>query len=84
VESWYDHAMSKHPSFAEAWLRQREEGRVAVAQIEARELEAPDQDEALRQSDALLAAVPLDAMPEDRRVSSGFVEQQRLFLRTRR
>jgi hypothetical protein len=76
--------MTEHPSFAAEWLRQHQAGNAAVAEVEARELEALDADEALRQSNALLSAVPLDAMPEERRVSSGFVEQQRLFLRARR
>lgn len=76
--------MTDLPPFALAWLRQREQGAAAVAEIEARELRELDADEALCLSDALLVAVPLEAADATRRTWSGFVEQQRLFARARR
>ena len=76
--------MIEHPSFAEAWLRQREAGDRAVAEVQAEELFALEADEALRQSEALLEAVPPDLISEQRRIGSGFIEQQRLFSRARR
>jgi hypothetical protein len=76
--------MAALPSFALAWLRQREQGAAAVAEIEARELRDLDADEALGLSDALLAVPPLEAAEATRRTWSGFVEQQRLFARARR
>jgi hypothetical protein len=36
---------------------------------------------ALAQTEMLLSAVRLNALPEERRISSGFVEQQQLFAR---
>jgi hypothetical protein len=72
------------PDHARAWLRQREAGAEAVAAIEERELAELDVTTALAQSEALLAAAPTEVMSEHRRTSSGFVEQQRLFLRARR
>jgi hypothetical protein len=71
------------PAFAAAWLRQRDEGARAVAAIEAEELKQLTSAQALAQADALLAAVPLETAL-DRRVTSGFVEQQRLFCRARK
>ena len=72
------------PAHARAWLRQRDLGAVALAAIEADELRQLDVAAALAQSEALLAATPLDAVSEERRSTSGFVEQQRLFARARR
>jgi hypothetical protein len=72
------------PAHARAWLRQRELGAVALAAIEDDELRHLDVAAALAQSEALLAATPLDAVTEERRLRSGFVEQQRLFGRARR
>jgi len=72
------------PEFAEAWLRQRERAAVEVAQVEDEELRRLDDPEALRLSDALLAAAPIEQMVADRKTTSGFVEQQRLFARARR
>lgn len=76
--------MTGLPPFALAWLQQREQGAAAVAEIEARELRELDVEEALGLSDALLSATPLDAAEATRRTWSGFVEQQRLFARSRR
>lgn len=71
------------PAFAAAWLRRRDAGARAVAEVEADELARLTPREALAQSEALLAAVSIDAVA-DRRATSGFVEQQRLFGRARR
>jgi hypothetical protein len=76
--------MTGLPPFALAWLRQREQGAAAVAEIEARELRDLDADEALGLSDALLSATPLEPAEATRRTWSGFVDQQRLFARARR
>ena len=76
--------MSTQPAFAAAWLRQREAGARAVALIEAAELSTLDTAEGLRYADALLAATPIEELVQARRMSSGFVEQQRLFARARR
>ncbi len=72
------------PAYALAWLRQREAGAVAVAAIEDAELRKLDAAAALVQSEALLAAVPLNAITHERRSSSGLVEQQLIFARARR
>jgi hypothetical protein len=72
------------PPHARAWLAQREAGARAVAEIEARELRELGEATALAQSDALLAAAPVAMMSASRRTTSGFVEQQRLFARSRR
>jgi hypothetical protein len=71
-------------STARAWLRQREAGAAAVAAIEERELAELTATEALAQSEALLAAAPIEVMLQGRRQCSGLVEQQRLFMRARR
>ena len=71
--------MAEQPTFASDWFRQRLTGADAVAAIEAEELRALTDIEALRLADALLSAAPVDHMSRDRRESSGFVEQQRLF-----
>jgi len=71
------------PPFARAWLRQRELGAAAVEAIEDAELRQLDAATALAQTEMLLSAVRLDDLPEERRISSGFVEQQRLFARAR-
>lgn len=76
--------MADLPPFAKEWLRQRDLGAKAVAEIEATELSQLTDAEALRLSHALLDAVPLDAIDESRRTWSGFVEQQRWFARARR
>lgn len=65
-------------------MRQRAQGAEAVARVEAAELHRLGDDEALRQADALLSAAPIAQMTADRRATSGFVEQQRLFMRVRR
>jgi hypothetical protein len=72
------------PSFARSWLRQRELGAAALQAIEDGELRQLDPAAALAQTEMLLSAVRLDDLPEERRTSSGFVEQQRLFARARR
>jgi hypothetical protein len=71
------------PEFAHEWLRQRLGGAEAVARVEAEELAALDDATALAQAEALLAAVPLDALAEGRVAWSGLVEQQRAFQRGR-
>ena len=76
--------MSTQPSFAQAWLRQRDAGAQALAAHEREELRALDPGQALRESEALLAATPIASVAEARRATSGFVEQQRLFARARR
>ena len=76
--------MSEQPSFAAAWLRQREAGGRAVAVLETDELRNLDVAEALRLADALLEATPIEAMAESRRTTSGLIEQQRLFMLLRR
>jgi len=72
------------PPFARSWLRQRELGTAALQAIEDAELRRLDPATALAQMEMLLSAVRLDDLPEERRTSSGFVEQQRLFARARR
>ena len=72
------------PAHAQAWLRQREAGVVAIAAIEDAELRELDAEGALAQSEALLDATPLHAMAAERCGTSGFVEQQRIFARARR
>ncbi|HEY4178495.1 MAG TPA: hypothetical protein VGM90_16725 [Kofleriaceae bacterium] len=76
--------MISQPDFAQAWFRQREAGARAVSIVEARELHALSEEEALAASEALLAAVDLRVASADRLSASGFVEQQRLFARARR
>jgi hypothetical protein len=65
------------------WLRQRQLGAVAVAEIERRELRELDEATALAQSEALLSAAPIAVMVTGRLDTSGFIEQQRLFARAR-
>jgi len=72
------------PPFARSWLQQRELGAAALQTIEDAELRELDPATALAQMEMLLSAVRLDDLPEDRRTSSGFVEQQRLFALARR
>jgi len=72
------------PSFARSWLRQRELGVAALQVVEDAQLRQLDPAMALAQTEMLLSAVRLDDLPEERRISSGFVEQQRLFARARR
>lgn len=76
--------MSTSPPFAATWLRQRRDGALAVALVEHTELRALNGAEALGLSETLLAAVPVSGLPEHRRIWSGLVEQQRLFMRARR
>ena len=75
--------MASHPEFAGQWLRQRDKGARAVAEVEAEELRLLTPDEALAESDALLSAIDLGVASEGREATSGFVEQQRLFGRSR-
>jgi hypothetical protein len=81
--SQYSRSMTA-PPFARAWLRQRELGAVALQALEDAELRQLDLATALAQTEMLLSAVRLDDLPEERRISSGFVEQQRLFARARK
>jgi hypothetical protein len=71
------------PPFARSWLRQRELGVAAMRAIEDAQLRQLDPAMALAQTEMLLSAVRLADLPEERRTSSGFVEQQRLFARAR-
>ncbi len=71
------------PAHARAWLRQREAGAAALTQIEDAELRRLDDATALAQSEALLAATPLDRVACERHTTSGIVEQQRIFARAR-
>ena len=72
------------PPFARSWLQQRALGASALQAIEDAELRRLDPATALAQTEMLLSAVRLADLPEERRTSSGFVEQQRLFARARR
>lgn len=72
-----------HPSFAKAWLAQRRAASLALAEVEVRELRELDDATALAMSEALLSAAPRAEMTRERRHTSGFVEQQRLFARRR-
>ena len=75
--------MAEQPTFAKAWLRQREAGYRQIVEIERAELRRLDPVRALQLSDALLAIAPPCEVTEPRRATSGFVEQQRLFGRAR-
>lgn len=57
---------------------------VAVAAIEDAELRGLGDASALAQSEALLSAMPVTSLIAERRLTSGFVEQQRIFARARR
>jgi hypothetical protein len=72
------------PDEQRAWLRQRQLGAAAVAEVEARELHELDAATGLTESEALLSAAPIAVMAAGRRHTSGFIEQQRLFARARR
>ena len=74
--------MADLPPFAAEWLRQREGASRALAERSAAELRALDDAAALAQIEAVLS-LPVTYIDEARRVSSGFVEQQRLFRRRR-
>ncbi len=76
--------MHEPPAFATAWLQQRTAAAAAVEAVEAAELANLDDATALRLADALLSATPLDAIAEERRMTSGLIEQQRLFACSRR
>lgn len=67
------------PPFAKKWLAQREAGSARLAELERQELTGLTEEAALSIIDALLGATPRQS-----RAGSGFVEQQRLFARTRR
>jgi hypothetical protein len=84
VKACYSCVMEPAPEFARAWLRQRDAGAAAVAAVEERELANLEDTDALRLADALLSAVPTDAMGNDRRATSGLIEQQRQFARARK
>lgn len=72
------------PPFARSWLLQRELGATALQAIEDADLRRLAPETARAQTEMLLSAVQLDDLPEERRTSSGFVEQQRLFARARK
>jgi hypothetical protein len=76
--------MSTLPPYAREWMRQRDAGATAIDAIEQAELRDLDPARAMELADALLSATPIDAIAPSRRTTSGFVEQQRLFLRARR
>lgn len=65
-------------------MRQRATGDAAVAAVEDEELARLDDTTALALTDALLSAIRLEYVEEERRTSSGLVEQQRWFRRYRR
>ncbi|MFI5301498.1 MAG: hypothetical protein ACHREM_25705 [Polyangiales bacterium] len=67
------------PAQMQAWLRQRDAGAKALAEIETNELATLSDTEALAMTEALLSAVPWQQMSVARRETSGLVEQQRLF-----
>jgi hypothetical protein len=73
-----------HPPFARAWLAQRRAAATNLAVLAAEELRALGEEEALRRADALLSMVRPEELSEERRTSSGFVEQQRRFHGTAR
>lgn len=75
--------MAELPTCAREWLQQVQRGSVAVVAVQDAELGALDDRRALARSDALLS-MSVPAPLSDRVVSSGFVEQQRLFMRARR
>jgi len=74
--------MGDLPPYARAWLEQRQTAAKALEEIEKEELASLSDDVALRQSEALLSAAPRD-LDEERIATSGFVEQQRVFMRHR-
>jgi hypothetical protein len=76
--------VSEQPDFARAWLQQRRSGEQALEQLAIDDLRLLDDQTALRHSEALLAATPIAEASASRQATSGFVEQQRLFLRARR
>jgi hypothetical protein len=76
--------MSTEPPFARAWLAQRRAAATKLALVAEDELRALTDEEALRRADALLWMVRPEELPEERRLSSGFVEQQRRFHRAPR
>lgn len=76
--------MGARPTFAALWLEQRRLGAIAVQRVEDDELRRITDDEARAQTEALLSAAPIALMSADRRDRSGFVEQQRVFARSRR
>jgi len=79
--------VERSPSFAAAWYAQRVAASAAVSGVQDAELRALTDAEALRRTEALLSLAesmhgPLQ-LPEHRRTSSGLVEQQSLFARSR-
>ncbi|CAN5753108.1 hypothetical protein BH11MYX3_BH11MYX3_48490 [soil metagenome] len=64
--------MSELPSFAAAWLRQRDTGGDRISRLELEALAALDDATALAASEALLDATPRGTDPV-RATSSGFV-----------
>ncbi len=62
-------------------MLQRRAAAVAISEIEAGELRDLDPVTALAMAEALLGAAPIATMTADRRETSGFVAQQRLFHR---
>lgn len=71
--------MSTLPPFARAWLEQRDSGTARLAELEREQLAKLTEKAALPLIEALLAATPRRSLPH-----SGFVEQQRWFVRAKR
>jgi hypothetical protein len=74
--------MASQPEFAQQWLQQWQSAAVELPLIHAKELRSLSDAEALSASDALLM-LP-GQVPAERWTSSGLVEQQRLFSRSRK
>lgn len=66
---------------ARGWLAQWERAAIELARVHTDELQALSANDALAASELLLAMVKPSSLPMERQVSSGLVEQQRLFMR---
>jgi hypothetical protein len=74
--------MAPQPAFAQQWLQQWKSAEVALAGVHRDELRNLTDADALSASDALLSLS--GEISDDRWASSGLIEQQRLFMRSRR
>jgi hypothetical protein len=74
--------MASQPAFAQQWLQQWKSAEVALANMHRNELRSLTDEEALSASDALLSLA--GEISHDRWASSGLIEQQHLFMRSRR
>jgi hypothetical protein len=68
------------PTFAKAWLAQWNSAATDLAAVHANELRQLDFAHARAASEALLVLVDPSRLPPGRRMYSGLVEQQRLFM----